>query len=494
MLYDYVTKQNIIIRLYIQLFLKKFFIVKKRHALILVVIFQLLSILAIHYWSLFGLRITSERLNLGNFREEDVKRWYFSFVSYENINNFIEIDSSQTDLLNSLESYNSHIGNQESDYFIKLPSLNLESTEYTSQAVSPSFAIINDLKVPIGEKFSTSKVSAVYVIDKKLRLSGYIIGVPLNTENKTDSELILGGKNREDFKSEFKSELLSSIAHPTEQRELLQVKVENLRDATLGKILIDGENIDKYKLGSIEVFNNTCKSGTLLDIEYDRDNKKYIIEEFSQVIQNSCKNETEVKCVDCFYAPIDKVFSLPSSYVPKLIKTNLSGGGSLTLETRDALTSLDNGMAKEGLSLYITSAYRSYEEQKVTFNSWVLSEINKGASPEEAFQRANNYSAYPGHSEHQLGTTIDIKCPGCDPFSKDVANSPFYKFLYKHAHEYGFIISYPEGKQSLTGYSFEPWHIRFIGIDMATELFNLGYLEDGSNNYLSMFLRGKGLY
>jgi D-alanyl-D-alanine carboxypeptidase len=66
--------------------------------------------------------------------------------------------------------------------------------------------------------------------------------------------------------------------------------------------------------------------------------------------------------------------------------------------------------------------------------------------------------------------------------------------LYAHAHEYGFVISYPENKQALTGYSFEPWHIRYVGVTMATELFNRGYLQNTNEEYLSKYLREKGLY
>ena len=82
---------------------------------------------------------------------------------------------------------------------------------------------------------------------------------------------------------------------------------------------------------------------------------------------------------------------------------------------------------------------------------------------------ADNYSARAGHSEHQTGLAIDI---GSTKTSFEYTNE--FKWLQEHAHEYGFIMRYPKGKTWITGYEYEPWHYRFVGVDAATKIFEEG--------------------
>jgi D-alanyl-D-alanine carboxypeptidase len=107
--------------------------------------------------------------------------------------------------------------------------------------------------------------------------------------------------------------------------------------------------------------------------------------------------------------------------------------------------------AEDGVQLTVTSAYRSYDTQESTFNYWV------SLDGEEEAQR---YSARPGQSEHQLGTTLD--------FNIDVtAGAEQHAWLADNAHLYGFAMSYPEGAEEVTGYRYEPWHYRYIGVEAA---------------------------
>ncbi|MCB9809011.1 M15 family metallopeptidase [Candidatus Nomurabacteria bacterium] len=111
----------------------------------------------------------------------------------------------------------------------------------------------------------------------------------------------------------------------------------------------------------------------------------------------------------------------------------------------------------DGHTIVITSGYRSYWTQSILREK---SEENHG-DPE--YDRV----AKPGHSEHQLGTAIDIAgaTNGYISAGANFANTPEYQWMLEHAHEYGFILSYPEGKQDETGYIFEPWHWRFVGVE-----------------------------
>ena len=83
--------------------------------------------------------------------------------------------------------------------------------------------------------------------------------------------------------------------------------------------------------------------------------------------------------------------------------------------------------------------------------------------------KADTYSARPGHSEHQTGLAIDV-----NSIDYTFLNTPECEWLAKNAHKFGFIIRYPKGKEAVTGYSYEPWHIRFLGVDTATAVYNSG--------------------
>lgn len=116
--------------------------------------------------------------------------------------------------------------------------------------------------------------------------------------------------------------------------------------------------------------------------------------------------------------------------------------------------------AKDGLTLKVVSGYRSYEMQKMTFNSWVNRELKKNPKLTriQAEKLVNMYSAIPGHSEHQLGTTVDILSSENNyQFTSDVTLK-YVEWLEKHAHLYHFKITYPKTQ---TEYIYEPWHLRW---------------------------------
>ncbi|MEI6462559.1 MAG: M15 family metallopeptidase [bacterium] len=202
----------------------------------------------------------------------------------------------------------------------------------------------------------------------------------------------------------------------------------------------------------------------------------------------------DMNCTDCMYFPVNKENSLSSKYVPSDLKNiPLNGGGSLSGEALAYLTSMFKDALTKGINMKVASAYRSYANQVDTFNYWVSKEKEKGISDSQAKINANVYSAKEGHSEHQLGTTVDLSCNTCTPFDNSSGNLKVYSFIETEAYKYGFIISYPKGKDQLTGYKYEPWHIRYIGDNLAKELFDKGYLTN-SSDYLEKFLEEKQLW
>ena len=116
--------------------------------------------------------------------------------------------------------------------------------------------------------------------------------------------------------------------------------------------------------------------------------------------------------------------------------------------------------------LMVNSSYRPYKDQEEIYNSFKL----RGQS------YADSYAARPGFSEHQTGLALDIFSPGTTTDMFHTTNA--YAWLQNHAHEYGFILRYPENKEYLTGYKPESWHYRYVGIDMASKIKNEGITFD----------------
>ncbi len=146
----------------------------------------------------------------------------------------------------------------------------------------------------------------------------------------------------------------------------------------------------------------------------------------------------------------NKTYALPSDYNP----------GGLTEECSSAFTKMQSDAAAQGLTLYINSAFRSYDYQKNLYNRYVS---------RDGKRLADTYSARPGHSEHQTGLSLDL-----NTVTQSFAETAEGKWVAAHCHEYGFIIRYPKGKTQFTGYCYEPWHLRYVGIEKATAITNSG--------------------
>jgi len=160
----------------------------------------------------------------------------------------------------------------------------------------------------------------------------------------------------------------------------------------------------------------------------------------------------------------NKTYPLPSSYVPK--NTHTDAGNQKYCQTCivndawDAWTLMKADATSLGLNIWIQSGYRSYEAQKGLYDKYV-SRDGKLA--------ADTYSARPGHSEHQTGYAFDLNTI-TDAFS----NTDEGKWVNENAYKYGFIIRYPKGKEDITGYKYESWHLRYVGKDLAEKLYNNG--------------------
>ncbi|PJE65534.1 hypothetical protein COU91_01040 [Candidatus Saccharibacteria bacterium CG10_big_fil_rev_8_21_14_0_10_47_8] len=171
---------------------------------------------------------------------------------------------------------------------------------------------------------------------------------------------------------------------------------------------------------------------------------------------------------------VNKGRILPSTYVPaNLVVPNVAlrlGPGSPEMRVRaDAASAMEQlfaAAARDSLQLKLASGYRSYSFQRSLYNGYV-------ASLGQAYADAT--SARPGHSEHQTGLAADLEpaSRNCE-IQECFGNTAEGKWLAANSYKYGFIIRYQQGKQSLTGYQYEPWHVRYLGTSLATKVYSSG--------------------
>lgn len=155
---------------------------------------------------------------------------------------------------------------------------------------------------------------------------------------------------------------------------------------------------------------------------------------------------------------VNKRHPLPPSY------------GGLDSQATQALDKLQKAAENAGYSIPTLSAYRSYDYQGTLYNNYVA---------RDGQAAADTYSARPGFSEHQSGLAFDV-----GELDDNYGNTAAGTWLREHCHEYGFIIRYPKGKESITGYMYEPWHIRYIGKDVAAQIYQKGVtLEEYLGEY-----------
>lgn len=145
---------------------------------------------------------------------------------------------------------------------------------------------------------------------------------------------------------------------------------------------------------------------------------------------------------------VNKTYSLPQSYNP-----------GLNSICNKAFSKMKAGAKKDGINVWISSGYRNYSRQETLYRNYCNSD---GAAA------ADRFSARPGHSEHQAGLAIDVNSASTSAYNSTYKTVG--EWIAEHCWEYGFILRYPQGKESITGYKYEPWHIRYVGIELSLKL------------------------
>lgn len=151
---------------------------------------------------------------------------------------------------------------------------------------------------------------------------------------------------------------------------------------------------------------------------------------------------------------VNKEIPLPEDYNPGMQE-----------EAENAYLRMFEDAAAEGLNFELVSGYRSYDYQAELYNNYVA---------RDGKEAADRYSAEPGHSEHQTGLAIDVgSYDSAVLLQTSFEYTPEFEWLEVNAHKYGYIIRYMKGKEDITGYMYEPWHLRYVG-DKATDIYESG--------------------
>lgn len=213
----------------------------------------------------------------------------------------------------------------------------------------------------------------------------------------------------------------------------------------------------------------------LLIFEYSLD--QYNKEDIPQTTNNSTYIEPVAQDISSFdfgsynlacdwrLVVVNKYNEIPDNYNP-----NLCEFYDKTIDSRikNDLEALISDAKKDNIDIWISSGYRSFDEQTSLFDAEVLSNITSGYDNVQALSLAERLVARPRKSEHHTGLAIDIN--GVQDSFKD---TDAFKWMCSHCYDYGFILRYPEEKSNITGINFEPWHFRYVGVYHAKAIKNL---------------------
>lgn len=168
-------------------------------------------------------------------------------------------------------------------------------------------------------------------------------------------------------------------------------------------------------------------------------------------------------------ALVNEGHPLDTSYVPAEM-TEIESERSVDSRIADDLKQMLIDAKDAGLSMYVASAYRSYEKQREVFNNTMQDWISQGYSPLNAYDETKKSVAVPGTSEHATGLAVDIISSEYEALDDRQGDTEEQKWLMEHCWEYGFILRYPSDKSDVTNIVYEPWHYRYVGKEAAKEI------------------------
>ncbi|MGG5340072.1 M15 family metallopeptidase [Enterococcus mundtii] len=200
----------------------------------------------------------------------------------------------------------------------------------------------------------------------------------------------------------------------------------------------------------------------------------------SMLLESTTENEEDVTLLSdvvSYLVLVNKEKGLPSTYmpddlvVPQVLNVDYQVSEAIMMrrEAAQMLEKLFQTATNEaGYTLLAVSGFRSYEAQAKLYNEYVQT---------YGQIEADRFSAQPGHSEHQTGLAMDVTSESVTKqLDQTFGETPEGQWLEKNAHRFGYIIRYPEGREQDTGYMYEPWHVRYVGVEPATEITEKGLI------------------
>ena len=191
---------------------------------------------------------------------------------------------------------------------------------------------------------------------------------------------------------------------------------------------------------------------------------------FNEIVE--VKGKKEIANPDNMLVLVNKIYGLPGDYEPEdLVRPKVAFAfgdqdiekSYLRKEAANALEQMFQAAAKDGIQLYASSGYRSYGRQQALFENEIV---------QAGEEKASEVVAIPGNSEHQTGLAMDITSESVQiALSEEFRDMEEGQWLKNNAHLYGFILRYPKGKENITGFSYEPWHFRYVGKKASEVIF-----------------------
>lgn len=304
----------------------------------------------------------------------------------------------------------------------------------------------------------------------KIKLIGKDETIEVFTKYKDKGVKIEGTKNKVKIANKVNTNKLGTYTITYKITHLKTTKIIKRKvkvvDTIKPEITLQGNEVtiyqnDTYNEPSYTATDNYDKDITSkVKVTNNIDNTKAGTYEVTYSVSDSSKNKTEIKRkVNVIEKPktqgtyikgiliVNKKYSLPANYNPGVDQT-----------ASTALKQLQQAASTAGHNIPLISGFRSYSRQQTLYNNYVA---------RDGQALADTYSARPGHSEHQTGLAFDV-----GKLDDNYGSTPAGIWLKESCHKYGFIIRYPKGKESITGYQYEPWHIRYVGVEHATKIMN----------------------
>ena len=236
--------------------------------------------------------------------------------------------------------------------------------------------------------------------------------------------------------------------------------------------LLDLINEKYYIKNNLNRYINYYQKITNFDYQKKYDTKEVVTNVNANLDYNFYENTEVTDIKKDTLMIVNKHYKIPDNYTPEnLVHIDDWEYGYWNLIRADVyeeFKKMSKDAKKDNVTLFIASPYRSYNDQKVLYNSYVAS---------DGVKNADTYSARPGYSEHHTGLAMDL----ISEFGLELdtfESSDGFKWMQENAHKYGFILRYPKDKEDITGYAYESWHYRYVGKEIATKIKKEGITFD----------------